>query len=81
MTISTSTLDIVIDKDQNSGTPSLYEISDFYTYSASSFTASNALRDGADCTAMYFYAFSDSSLQTTWSDPDIVLSAADPVDT
>ena len=28
---------------------------------------------------IYNYAFSDEALTTAWSDPDIVLSAADPI--
>ena len=56
-------------------------VTDYYTFSDSKFTPSQATNDGVGCDAIYFYAFTDQALTTTWSDSDIVLSAADVVDT
>ena len=67
--------------DWHAGTSDSYVITDYYQISTCHFTPSQATVDGADCDAMYFYAFSDIDLSTTWSDPDIVLTPADAVNT
>ena len=74
-------MELVIDKYENSGIANYYEISDFYTYSDSSFTPSTATIDGGDCDAMYFYAYTDLLMANVWSDLDITLSAADSMGT
>ena len=77
-TITVEETDVTIKMEQGSGTGNVITL-DVKSVTDSNFNGTEISDSSNGCDAIYFYAFTDSELTISFSDPSVSLSAADAI--